>query len=114
MPNLIEADSPNKEKARQTSYPAPPGMAFFPLLTGILLMVVMTALPNIATDSHGKADHTAALLLFWSMSAGLVRGIGFIPRNWLSRALLSSLACLLSLMLGITHLVQSSRLDWLT
>ena len=114
MPNLIEADSPKKEKSWQTSYPAPPGMAFFPLLTGILLMVVMTALPYIATDNHGKADHTAALLLFWSMSAGLVRGIGFIPRNWLARTVLSGLACLLTLMLGITRLVQNSRLEWLT
>ena len=38
-----------------------------------------------------------ATLLFWAMSAGLVRGVGFVPHWWLWRGLFSGWAVLLAL-----------------
>jgi predicted membrane protein len=81
----------------EAAEPVSPGIAALPLAIGLGLLVVMTILPGIATDAAGKADHTAAMLIFWSMSAGFVRGVGFIPQHALPRLLLSTLACLLAL-----------------
>lgn len=91
------------------THPDAPGLAFLPLAVGLVLLVVMTILPGIATDAGGQADHPAALLIFWSMSAGFVRGVGFIPRHWLPRLLLSSLACGLALGLALVRLALLGR-----
>jgi len=37
------------------------------------------------------------MLLLWAMSAGLVRGVGFVPRAWPWRVLVSGPACTLAL-----------------
>lgn len=89
-----------------------PGMAPFALVTGLALMLLMTALPGLATNRQAQADHPAALLIFWAMSAGLVRGVGFIPRHLLPRLLLSGLACILALLLAIARLAWLGRLNW--
>lgn len=85
-------------------HPKPPGMAGLPLAVALVLMVVMTILPGVATDGQGKADHPAALLIFWAMSAGFVRGVGFIPRHWLPRLLLAGYACAIALALALLRL----------
>lgn len=92
---------------------ARPGISLLPLLTGLALMLLMTALPAVATDNQGQADHPAALLVFWAMSAGFVRGVGFIPRNIAARLFLSGLACAFALLLAITRLAWIARLPWL-
>ena len=84
--------------------PKPPGMALLPLAVALVLLVVMTILPSVATDAHGKADHPAALLIFWAMSAGFVRGVGFIPLHWLPRWLLSGYGCAIALALALLRL----------
>ena len=89
----------------------PPGTAFLPLGIGLILLVLMTILPSLATDAHGKADHPAALLIFWAMSAGFVRGVGFVPLHWLPRLLLSGYACALSLALALVRLYVIGRID---
>ena len=38
-----------------------------------------------------------ATLLCWAMAAGIVHGVGYVPRFWLWRWLLSGWACLLAL-----------------
>ena len=43
---------------------------------------------------------------FWAMSAGFVRGVGFVPRHVAWRLLFSSLACLLGLALAVGRLVS--------
>lgn len=93
----------------EAAAPASPGMAALPLAVGLCLLVVMTILPGIATDAGGKADHTAAMLIFWSMSAGFVRGVGFIPQHAAPRLLLSTLACLLALGLAGLRLYLLGR-----
>ncbi|KAB2928552.1 MAG: hypothetical protein F9K30_00800 [Dechloromonas sp.] len=97
---------------RDAEHPAPeaPRLAALPLTIGLVLLIVMTILPGIATDAGGRADHTAALLIFWSMSAGFVRGVGFIPRHWLPRLLLSAQACAIALGLAGIRLFLQGRL----
>jgi predicted membrane protein len=90
-----------------------PGLALLPLLIALALMLLMTVLPGLATNRHGQADHPAALLAFWAMSAGFVRGVGFIPRHALPRLLLSGLACGFALLLAGIRLAWLERLPWL-
>jgi len=98
-----EEGASNKSKA--------PGMAFLPLGIALILLVLMTILPSMATNAHGKADHPAALLIFWAMSAGFVRGVGFIPLHWLPRLLLSGYACTIILALALLRLYVIGRID---
>jgi len=92
--------------------PANPGLSPLALLTGLVLMALMTVLPGLATNRQAQADHLAALLIFWAMSAGLVRGVGFVPRHLVPRLLLSGLACALALLLAIARLTWLGRIAW--
>lgn len=83
-----------------------PGFRVLSLLTGILLVILLTVFPHVAMDRWGAADHVAALLLLWSMSAGLVSGVGFVPLQWLPRLLLSSPACLFALVLALLRVAS--------
>ncbi|MCO5399892.1 cyd operon YbgE family protein [Ralstonia soli] len=76
-----------------------PRMHLPSLAAGLLVMAVGTVYPYIAANRDGQADHGLAMLLFWAMSAGLVRGVGFIPRHKLWRVLFSGAACALALVL---------------
>jgi predicted membrane protein len=105
----LATDKTDKEEADAGG----PGLALLPLLTGLTLMLLMTVLPGLATDRQGQADHLAALLIFWAMSAGFVRGVGFIPRLRLPRLLLSGLSCALALLLALTRLAWLGQLPWL-
>lgn len=69
------------------------------LAAGLLVMAVGTVYPYILANNDGHADHGLAVLLFWAMSAGLVRGVGFVPRNKVWRVLFSGWACALALTL---------------
>jgi predicted membrane protein len=51
------------------------------LLTALAIMLVGSVYPLLFADATGKADHGLAMALFWAMSAGLVRGVGFVPRR---------------------------------
>ena len=51
------------------------------LAVGLLIMIGGTVYPPLMADAAGKADHSLALALFWAMSAGFVRGVGFVPRG---------------------------------
>ncbi|MBS1161135.1 MAG: hypothetical protein H6R15_3554 [Proteobacteria bacterium] len=89
-----------------------PGLALLPLLTALALMLLMTVLPSLATNRLGQADHPAALVIFWAMSAGFVRGVGFVPRHVLTRLFFSGLACALALLLALARLGWLGRLPW--
>jgi predicted membrane protein len=66
----------------------------------LVLMLAGTAYPLVFARADGHADHGLALLLFWAMSAGFVRGVGFIPRHWAWRLLFSGWACLAAIALA--------------
>jgi len=69
------------------------------LAAGLLVMAVGTVYPYIVANRDGQADHGLAMLLFWAMSAGLVRGVGFIPRHKVWRTMFSGWSCALALAL---------------
>ena len=82
------------------STPAP-GIALLPLAIAIVITLVLTIYPLVLTDAAGRADHTAAMFALWAMSAGFVRGVGFVPSRRDLRLLFSTPACVLSLALSI-------------
>lgn len=71
------------------------------LLAALVIMLVGSIHPLLFADAAGKADHSLAMALFWAMSAGLVRGVGFVPRFVLWRAVFSGWACAAGLLLAI-------------
>jgi len=69
------------------------------LLAALAIMLVGSIYPLLFADAAGKADHGLAMALFWAMSAGLVRGVGFVPRWGVWRWLFSGWACAAGLLL---------------
>jgi predicted membrane protein len=67
------------------------------LTVGLFIMVGGTVYPLLMANAAGRADHALALLLFWAMSAGFIRGVGFVPRAVVWRWLFSGWACALAL-----------------
>lgn len=82
------------------------GMHWLCLLTGVAIMLGITVYPPLLTGSNGKADHGLATLLLLAMSAGFVRGVGFIPRATIPRWLFSGWSCLALLMLTALAFVR--------
>ena len=82
-------------------------MNFPALAIGILIMLVGTVFPPLMTDLDGRANHWLALALFWSMSAGFIRGVGFIPHASVLRWFYSGWSCLLGLLLAIALWAQT-------
>lgn len=77
--------------------PEPVRMSLLPLLLALAIMFGLSIYPHLLIHGNGRADHLAALLLLWAMSAGFVRGVGFVPRFWLWRLLFSAPASFLAL-----------------
>ncbi|MFA9218557.1 MAG: cyd operon YbgE family protein [Sphingomonadaceae bacterium] len=70
------------------------------LLVAVLLMLVATLYPPLMTDASGRVDHGLAAALFMAMSAGFVRGVGYVPAWWLWRWLFSGWTCVAALLLA--------------
>lgn len=79
--------------------PEPAAIAWLPLSIACSIAAIVSVYPQAAMVG-GRADHLAATLLFWAMSAGFVRGVGFVPARLLPRLMLSSGACLGTLALA--------------
>ncbi|RKR69363.1 putative membrane protein [Acidovorax sp. 94] len=79
----------------------PGASTHWPSLTAaVMIMVIATLDPRLLAHPSGAADHLLASFLFLAMSAGFVRGVGFIPRWWLWRVLFSGWTCALGLALA--------------
>jgi predicted membrane protein len=91
---------------QQTQHPprASGGWGLVSLLLGISVTLLITIYPHAAARDDGSPDMMAAAFLFWAMSAGFVRGVGFIPRNKILAAIFSLPAALLALAVGIARL----------
>jgi predicted membrane protein len=84
-----------------------PRMHALSLLVGMSIMIGGSLYPLFMANAAGRADHVLATLLFWAMSAGFVRGIGFVPRYAIPRRLLSGWACATALaMAGVVKLLH--------
>lgn len=95
MPNMKPRDEP--ELPDRT----PPGRIHLPsLMVALTIMLAATLYPSLMTDSKAQADHGLALALFMAMTAGFVRGVGFIPVQPVWRWLFSGWTCLLALLLA--------------
>lgn len=73
------------------------GLHWPSLLVAIVLMLLGSIAPVYLADAQGRAHHGLALLAFWAMSAGFVRGVGFIPQARPWRWLFSGWACAIAL-----------------
>jgi predicted membrane protein len=79
---------------------AAPRMQLPALAVALAIMIGGTLYPPLMADATGRADHNLALALFWAMSAGFVRGVGFVPRLGIWRWLFSGWACAAALALA--------------
>jgi len=70
------------------------------LLVGLAIMVGGSVYPVLFAAADGRADHALASALFWAMSAGFIRGVGFVPRAQPWRLLFSGWACAAGLLLA--------------
>jgi len=77
------------------------GLHWPSLTLALLIMVGGTLYPPIMAHPQGHADHGLAMALFWSMSSGFIRGVGFVPHLWLWRWLFSAWSCALGLALAL-------------
>jgi predicted membrane protein len=68
------------------------------LAAALVIMLGGTLYPPIFAGADGHPDHGLAALVFLAMSAGFVRGVGFIPRHPAWRWLFSGWVCLLALL----------------
>ncbi|MGQ9723828.1 MAG: cyd operon YbgE family protein [Tepidimonas sp.] len=94
-PSPAPSPAPERERVEGLHWPS--------LLVGLAIMIGGSIYPLIfarTQEGNAHADHVLALLLFWAMSAGIVRGVGFIPRARLWRWLFSGAACALALALA--------------
>ncbi|GAP36761.1 cyd operon YbgE family protein [Piscinibacter sakaiensis] len=89
----MSAASPPPPSAR-------PGIQWPSLAAALAIMVGGTLYPPLMADAAGHADHRLAMALFWAMSAGFVRGVGFVPRHRAWRVLFSGGACAAALLLA--------------
>lgn len=93
------------KQTEEIQSPNPPSVSGFHLpllLWGAFLMVTLSFLPFFLNKPNTETvDHTLAFLVFWSMSASLVRGFGYIPSHRLPRWLLGGWAVVLSLLVAV-------------
>lgn len=92
MTQEIVADEENQAQAAAIHLPS--------LLVALLIMLVGSVYPLLFTGADGQADHGLATALFWAMSAGFVRGVGFVPRAWIWRLFFSGGSCGVALVLA--------------
>lgn len=87
--------------------PASTAIAWGPLLVAIILVGFITVYPPAFSRPDGKPDEGFAMVLMWAIMAGLVRGVGFVPRFKLWRWLFSSwscyAACAVAVLVRLTH-----------
>jgi predicted membrane protein len=101
MPTPIEPFAPGASASTPLETESTTSRVHFPcLMAALLLMLVGSIYPLLFTDASGKADHGLAMAIFWAMSSGLVRGVGFVPRLLLWRWSFSGWACLAGLALA--------------
>lgn len=75
-------------------------MHFPSLLAALLIMLGGSIYPLAFARPDGSPDHGLAFALFWAMSAGMVRGVGFVPHASVWKLLFSGWSCSVALLLA--------------
>ena len=83
------------------STPASSVMHVPSLFAALAIMLAGTIYPLLLARQNGSVDHGFVLALFWAMSAGLVRGVGFVPRAVRWKLLFSGWSCAAGLLLAV-------------
>lgn len=94
-------------KTAPAGQPQRAAIALLPLGLALAIMLGVTVYPALVTDASGRPSHALLMLLCWAMSAGFVRGVGFVPRHPLPRWLLSTPAALLAAALAAGSVLSS-------
>ncbi|MBI1421815.1 MAG: hypothetical protein GC149_00020 [Gammaproteobacteria bacterium] len=78
------------------------------LLIAITTFVVIFAWPQLMVRADGQVQHNGLMFFMWSMAAGFVHGVGFVPRNRVVRVLLGPLVAWLLplLIIAIMYLTR--------
>jgi predicted membrane protein len=63
------------------------------LAVALSIMLVGSLYPPLMTNAAGQVNHGLALALLCAMSAGFVRGVGFMPRHAIWRLVFSGWTC---------------------
>lgn len=71
------------------------------LLFAVALMLVGSIVPVWFSGVDGRPMHGFLIAYLWSMSAGFVRGVGYLPESWVWRRAFSGWASLAALMLAL-------------
>jgi len=74
------------------------------LSIAIVITLTVIIYPHWLSGDTGQPDHFAAFLLFWAMSAGYVRGVGYIPKRRVFRYLFGIIACITAFAFAICRL----------
>jgi len=70
------------------------------LAVALVIMLVGSIYPLVFANANGSADHGLAFALFWAMSAGFVRGVGYVPLGQIWKILFSGWSCIAALLLA--------------
>lgn len=70
------------------------------LAVAVAIMLGGSIYPLLFARADGSIDHALAMAMFWAMSTGFVRGVGFVPRHRVWRVLFSGWSCLAALCLA--------------
>ena len=81
--------------------PKPPVVHLPSLVAALSIMLGGTIYPLVFARADGTPDYAFAMTIFWSMSAGLVRGVGFVPEALAWRIIFSGWSCVAALLLAI-------------
>lgn len=88
-------------KLPRPSTPSLSLVAVLCLLVAIVLTLSIIIYPPLLSGREGHLDHGVVLAVLWSMSAGYVRGVGFIPNTWIWRWLFSGWAVCIGVALAV-------------
>jgi len=94
LPTSLDAQAVASELQRTNSIHLPS------LSVAVAIMLVGSIYPVMFARANGTADHGLAMALFWAMSAGFVRGVGFVPHTRTWQLLFSGWSCLAGLILA--------------
>lgn len=67
-------------------------------------MIALSIYPGFLVRTTGEVNRLSAYMLFWSMAAGFIRGVGFIPKMRVLAIIFSGPACLIAFIISIVNL----------